>query len=192
MITKLTAFIMILFCLGASSLGQRSSLFFGKLGGGVSFPMEQPGIYDRDAGYNLNISAGCLLTRYTGLRADIDYDLFRDPSARGVSTQPDNPRFYMTSLKLGFTAGVFKKKTKWKPYTIGGLGIHYITKLKTDTEVLQDSEVRFSVFAGAGIFATFSYEGGLFLEMEYQRFISSDRLKANIPVRFGIVYCPGL
>ena len=186
-----TVLVFVLISFSGTAHAQRSSQFFAKLGGGVSIPMEQPGIYNRDAGYNLNISAGCLITRYTGLRADIDYDLFRDPSSRGVSPQ-DTPQFYMTSLKAGFTAGFFKKKTKWKPYAIAGFGLHYMTKLRTDLEVLQESEVRFSAFAGAGIFMTFSYEGGLFVETEYQRFISSNRLISNVPVRFGLVWCPGM
>jgi hypothetical protein len=170
--------------------GQSNGYFIFKAGGGVSFPQEQPGVYNRDAGYDLNIGAGGLFSRYFGARLDIDYDMFRDPSARGV-TQPDNPRFYMTSISLGVTAGLFKPKTKIKPYTVAGLGFHYMTKLKTDSLVLMPSEVCFSVFAGAGVFFTFTREGGLFLETEYQAFLNSDHLKANIPLRFGIVYCPG-
>ncbi len=187
--TVVLIFAFICFTLGARS--QPSSDLILKIGGGVSVPIEKPGIYNRDAGYNLNIGAGYLIKRNFGLRIDLDYDLFRDPVSRGVSTQPDNPRFYMTSLKLGFTAGLFKRKTKLKPYAIAGFGFHYLTKLRTDLEVLQDSEIDFSAFAGGGLFITFAKEGGFYVESEYQRFFSSDRLISNIPIRIGLVYCPG-
>jgi hypothetical protein len=161
-----------------------------KLGGGISTPIEKEGIYDRDNGYNLNMGTGYLFHRNIGARLDMDYDLFRDPTGKGPTTA-DNPQFYMLSFKLGITAGYFKKKTKVKPYAVAGLGFHYLTDLRTDLVIIQNSETDFSVFAGAGIFFTFSGEGGLYLESEYQSFISGNRLKANIPVRAGLVYCPG-
>jgi opacity protein-like surface antigen len=162
-----------------------------KLGGGISTPIEKEGVYNRDAGYNLNIGAGYAFTPIIGARFDLDYDLFRDPSGKGESNT-QTPQFYMLSLKFGVMAGYFlkKKSIKMRPYAILGAGFHYLTDLDSANVTLMPSENDFSIYFGAGLAYMFTPQGGLFLESEYQAFLSGDRLKGNIPVRIGIMFCP--
>src|SRR4030095_5100679 len=157
-----------------------------KLGGGISTPIEKEGVYDRSSGYNLNVGGGYAFTKIFGVRIDLDYDIFRDPAGKGESNT-QTPQFYMTSLKLGMLAGLFEKKKsiKLRPYAILGGGFHYLTGLDSANVKLMGSENDFSIFFGAGLSYMFTPQGGLFLESEYQAFLSSDRLKGNIPIRIG-------
>lgn len=161
-------------------------------GGGLAIPINEKQLTDSfKTAFNLNFSVGYVFNERLQLRADYQYNRFKNKSNSNIIFPEIGiiGKLTVNSYKLDFLMGSFRKCGCIQHYGLVGIGLYSvnITK-KINNDVVSDSEVYLGFGGGFGFSFRIIGTIRLFMEGQYNYIFNDGTAKGYIPVKAGLLY----